>query len=203
MPLTDFVLDARLGPLARALRDATLTTADRLDSREVDTLLGPLGRQALVQCFAGVGADEGTLWLVNQERTELIPAYSTSERAEQWVTLHRQPLDRGIVSMIFATEQTFSESELQSHPDHDATLDRRLGVMTTAMIGTPFVFGERVRGVMTCVRLVDKDELQRGDPSRRRPFGSDAAAVVELTSTLLGRHIDLTLIELALRRSDD
>ena len=64
-----------------------------------------------------------------------------------------QPLDRGIISLVFANEQPYCENEISERQSHDDTLDRKLGTRTGAMIAVPFYFAFGLRGVISCVQL--------------------------------------------------
>jgi len=45
-----------------------------------------------------------------------------------------QPLNAGIISMVFSTEEPFCENEIGRNKTQDPTLDRMLAVQTESMI---------------------------------------------------------------------
>lgn len=123
-----------------------------------------------------IGADEGTLWIVDarDENETLVPVASTSPRRDEFVGRHRQPLSVGIVSMVCVSEQPFADVEVHRHASQDPTLDRMLALRTWAMAAVPFYLDGVCHGVVSAVQLMPAD-VDR-DP---RP-GFDAAQLGRL-----------------------
>ena len=61
----------------------------------------------------------------------------------------RQPLNRGIVSTVLASEQAFIENEVYKNARHDDKLNESLAQTTFAMIVVPFYFLNECRGVVS------------------------------------------------------
>ena len=59
----------------------------------------------LRKAFAAVGADEGTIWLLDENEEALVPVWSSGPYGERFVGIHRQPLTAGLMSLICVTEQ--------------------------------------------------------------------------------------------------
>ena len=76
---------------------------------------------------------------------------------EQFVGIHRQPLTAGIMSLICVTEQALCENSVSQNAQQDPTLDRRLGVLTCAMIAVPLRFCDAIHGGVSCVRVKPVD----------------------------------------------
>ena len=130
----------------------------------------------LRNAFAAVGADEGTIWLLDEKQEALVPVWSSGPYGEHFVGIHRQPLTAGIMSLICVTEQALCENAVYQNAQQDPTLDRRLGVLTCAMIAVPLRFGDAIHGGVSCVRLKPADASAPEPP----PFSAmDLAAVTD------------------------
>jgi hypothetical protein len=128
----------------------------------------------LINAFAAVGADEGTIWLLDKEQETLMPVWSSGPYGERFVGIHRQPLTAGIMSLICITEQALCENAVYQNAQQDPTLDRRLGVLTCAMIAVPLRFRDAIHGGVSCVRLKPADASSPEPP----PFTATDLAVV-------------------------
>jgi transcriptional regulator with GAF, ATPase, and Fis domain len=129
--------------------------------------LKPLAAAALVDPELGCGlahsfseahADEGTVWMLDEEAVGLVPVWNSGAQASRFVLSFVQPLTSGIISMVFATEQPFLENQVHRNQQRDPRLDRRLGVQTMALIVVPLFMGHRCCGVISCVQLVPADQ---------------------------------------------
>ncbi|MFT5466369.1 MAG: hypothetical protein ACI8UO_001469 [Verrucomicrobiales bacterium] len=124
--------------------------------------LDPVCRRELIEGFNRAGADEGTLWIADLNGYRLIPIFNSGPESAEFVEKFRQPLDRGVVSMVFNSGQPFCENEVYKSSGHDDTVDKELGQVTAAMIATPLFFANELRGVVSCVKL-GKGEFEVGD----------------------------------------
>jgi GAF domain-containing protein len=122
--------------------------------------LSRLAASRLATAYVTIGADEGTLWLLDETKEALVPVWNSGPRAEEFVGKHRQPLSAGLISVVCLTEQALCENEVYRHAGQDTTLDRRLGVLTCSMMAVPLRVGGEVRGVVSCVKL----KKNAGDP---------------------------------------
>jgi GAF domain-containing protein len=124
-------------------------------------------QEALKDTFSCLSADEGTLWVIDEEGEALVPRWNSGPNAAQILSRHRQRLTGGLISLVCATEQPLCENAVYRNTQQDPTLDRKLGVLTCAMIAVPLrLFGETV-GVLSCVKL--KNTLEAPDPE---PFSA-------------------------------
>ena len=64
----------------------------------------------LRKAFDAVGANEGTIWLLDENQEALVPVWSSGPYGERFVGIHRQPLTAGIMSLICVTEQGFGDA---------------------------------------------------------------------------------------------
>jgi hypothetical protein len=109
--------------------------------------------EILRNAFKAVGADEGTIWLLDEKQEALVPVWSSGPYGERFVGIHRQPLTAGLMSLICVTEQAICENSVYQNAQQDPTLDRRLGVLTCAMIAVPLRFRDAIHGGVSCVRV--------------------------------------------------
>lgn len=121
--------------------------------RRLATVLDHTSLRVLREGLRRADADEGTLWIANRDRKELIPVFNSGPQPEDFLRRVRQPLDRGVISMVFHSGQPFCENEVRKNVSHDHSVDQALSQVTAAMIAVPFFFGGRRRGVLSCVRL--------------------------------------------------
>lgn len=174
---------------ARMKAAATLACAETFRS------LLDSGINGLLECaFRGVGAHEGTIWLLNADKTALVPRLNTGTRAREFVGRYHQPLTSGLVSVAFHTEQPLSENEVYRSGRHDKTLDLQLGLHTCAMIAAPFNFCGEVRGVLSCVQLKPADGNEPDPPG----FTDEHQRVLQLVAGTVGRLIEGKLLRLCI-----
>lgn len=128
------------------------SSATILQRAGIDRLLDAPAAAILADAFTAAEADEGTLWLADPEGTHLVAHHNSGPDARRIVGF-AQPVGRGIISMVFETEQAFCENDMERNTTRDATLDRRIGKTTRAMIAVPFVIRGETCGVVSCVRL--------------------------------------------------
>ena len=98
--------DPRLEPFTAGIQARIAQIADLINADNFSELMTPLATALLLDAFANVGAHEGTVWLVDHANNCLIPAFNNGPDAAA-LRKYRQPLDKGLVSMVFANEQPF------------------------------------------------------------------------------------------------
>ncbi len=153
-------------PLAESASAALLELHDLRCTESISGIL----RKA----FVAVHADEGTIWLLDEKQEALVPVWSSGPYGERFVGIHRQPLTAGLMSLICVTEQAICENSVYQNAQQDPTLDRRLGVLTCAMIAVPLRFRDAIHGGVSCVRL-KKANASAPEPS---PFSTADLALV-------------------------
>jgi hypothetical protein len=164
--------------------------AESIHAPQLQALLDPLMLQALQRGFAEAGADEGTVWLLDESAGGLEPAYNTGPHAQKLVGHFKQPLNSGLICMVFATEQPFLENEVSLNTRQSKLVDSLLQVETYAMIAVPFYFLQSVRGVVSCVQL-RSTATDAADPSGFRP---EHLASVQRTTALVSQLIEFRLL---------
>jgi hypothetical protein len=186
--------DAQFAALRPQLAGRLTATAESITPANFASLLDETMQREIQFAFRQVGATEGTIWLVEAASEALVPAYNTGPHAHKMVNQFRQPLDSGLISMVFASEQPFLENEVWQNAQQDKSLDAALNVQTHAMIAVPFYFLGACRGVVSCVILKIPGA---GDPPAVR-FDGMAKARVQHAATLLGRLIDYSVLQAVL-----
>lgn len=194
-PRLNILPDPGLYNQRQTLQERMEQVGSRVDARNFGSLfrrnLEILFRKALSE----MGAHEGTIWIVNPDRTHLEPAFNNGPDAAIFRESIRQPLDSGLISMVFATEQACIESEVYRHAGQDKTVDHAIGKLTCAMIAVPFYFGNQLRGVLSAVQLKATDATE--DPPG---FSPENLALFEGTADILqvlvDHHVLLSLIGL-------
>ena len=174
------------------LREEAATASD-----QSEVLFDRLIRSFLVDSFTQAGADEGTVWLLDQPREALVPVFNSGPKASEFVGTFRQTLRSGMISMVVATEQPICENELHLNQQQDPTLDRQLNLQTCAMVAAPFYFAGELRGVVSAV------QLRKGDAclNDREGFGYEDLQAVQRSASILGLLLEHRLITSSLSMS--
>jgi len=150
----------------------------------------------LKDCFQRIGADEGSIWIIDTEHKNLVVAYNSGDQREE-ILGHKQVLSEGFVSMVAATEQPIIENRVYRNAQHSPQLDRKLGFTTNAMMIVPLYFARQLRGVISCVQLV-KTRLERDQdpPHDQRPAGFVPANLATLRgmAIVMGHLVDYNLV---------
>ena len=182
-----------------AFAELKSTLSDRLERMAVavrpdqfGALLDPLMRQGLERGFLEAQADEGTVWLLDEAAQPLVPGFNTGPDASRLIGTFKQPLNSGLICMVFASEQPFLENDIQKNAAQSKLLDSRLQVKTHAMIAVPFYFVHACRGVISCVQL--KRAASDPDPAG---FGPEHLAAVQRAAALLSQLIEFRLLSRA------
>ena len=76
----------------------------RLTPPAAAALVDPELGSVLACSFSEAHADEGTVWMLDQQAVGLVPVWNSGAQASRFVLSFVQPLASGIISMVFATE---------------------------------------------------------------------------------------------------
>jgi hypothetical protein len=145
----------------------------------------------LARGFTEAGASEGTIWIVDATGQFLEPAFNSGPNATQIVGQFKQPLNTGLISMVFATEQAFLENDVAKNSQQSKLLDSKLSVQTTALIAVPFQFLNTCRGVVSCVQLAAP-----GQNSPASGFRPEHLSGVQRCAALVSQLIEYRLLSL-------
>jgi hypothetical protein len=195
----NFLPDERFLPLRSALKERLQKMAEVLTPENLGGILDSRIENVLGDAFARVGADEGSVWLLDPAGEHLVIAYNTGAHAAEIVGF-KQPASSGIVSTSLASEQGFAENEVYKHELHSRLLDDKLSLTTYAMIVVPFYFLNACRGVISCVQLFNvRREAGRAVPVGPVPAGFDMEQlnVIKRASLVISDLIDYRLLRVA------
>jgi len=144
-----------------------------------------------------INAHEGTIWVADQARKNLIPVFNSGESAKEIVFEFKQPIHQGIISMVYATEMPFLEQDISGNSQHDKTLDRRLNFETQCMAVAPLYFASEIRGVISVVNFEQKEPEQTMPETE---FDNHVLHTLQSSADILGQLIDRKLLDTALGR---
>ncbi|MFT5470904.1 MAG: hypothetical protein ACI8UO_006036 [Verrucomicrobiales bacterium] len=153
----------------------------------------PLVRHFLDLGLRATSANEGTLWLVNDEETRLIPVLNTGPNAAEILARHQQPLDEGLIGMVFVNGQSLLENDVHLNENQSKRLDRMLGLRTRSLIAAPYHLFDRRVGVFSFVQL--EDPKQEGGEFGLNPGHLEEA---ENLASLIARLMERALLRRAL-----
>ena len=105
MARLNILLDPAFLELRPVLSERLGRIGDRIYPGEFSSLLDPLMREELEHGFREARADEGTVWLLDESRKNLVPGFNSGARAADLVGKFTQPLNAGLICMVFAGEQ--------------------------------------------------------------------------------------------------
>ena len=192
----NFLPDERFLSLRSALKERLHKMADVLTPENIGGILDVRIENVLRDAFDRVGADEGSLWLLDPEKEHLVIAYNTGAQASEIVGF-KQPVGSGIVSTSLASEQGFAENEVYKHELHSRLLDDKLSLTTYAMIVVPFYFLNACRGVISCVQLFNvRHEADQTVPAGPIPpgFAIEQLNLIKRASLIISDLIDYRLL---------
>ena len=190
--------DDRLGHLRSIVRSRMRELAGRAGTDAFDEFFDSPMRALVENCFHQIGAHEGTVWLLDEARSYLIPRFNTGPNAASFVGRFRQSVRAGMISMIVSTELPLCENEVSKNKQQDKSLDQKLGLQTCAMLATPLYFAGELRGVISAVQL--RAPIAGG--AEPPGFSPQHLETLQLTASLLGRLIEQKLLSLSIGLED-
>jgi hypothetical protein len=196
----NFLPEPRILPLLPTLQEHLTKVGSAITPENFLSICDELILKVLRETFERIAADEGSIWLLDQEKKFLVAAYNNGPNAEKIVGF-RHPLSEGIISLVAASENAFVENQVYKNKSHSATLNKKLGRTTYAMIAVPFYFLNQVRGVISCVQLLDVlvQEGQAAPVGRTPPgFSPRDLNAVQTTSAVVRDLIDYRLLGTAI-----
>jgi hypothetical protein len=150
----NFLGNERFLPLRSILQDHLQRIAETITPENFPGICDDLIWWLLKNSFEQAGADEGSVWIVDSAMKHLVISYNSGPNAGNLIGF-QQNLEEGIVSLVFANEQSFVETEVYRNAHHSGKLDDKLGVTTYAMVVVPFYFLNQCRGVISGVKLME------------------------------------------------
>jgi putative methionine-R-sulfoxide reductase with GAF domain len=184
----NFVADERFLAMRSALDERLGQVRGSIRPEQFAGLCTPVMFRVFGDALQRVGASEGSVWLLDENRQNLVIAYNTGPRATEIVGRVRQPLTEGIVSMVVSSEQSFVENEVYKNRQHSKLVDEQFDQVTQSMIVVPFYLLKHCRGVVSCVHL-----SKPGAPTDAK-FTNANLGVIQHAASVLSDLIDYRLL---------
>jgi hypothetical protein len=156
--------EERFAALRPAVEERLREAARQTCGEGFDDVFDHSMRALLADAFSRAGADEGTVWLLDESREALVPRFNNGPHADKFVNQFRQTLRSGMISMVVAMEQPICENDVHKNAQHSPELDKKLSLQTCAMLAVPFLFAGELRGVVSCVQLRRQDAVESDPP---------------------------------------
>src|SRR2546423_14737260 len=192
----NFLPEQRFVPLRPALQEHLAKLGQAVTPENFLSICDEMLLKLLKETFTRIGADEGSIWLLDQEKQHLVVAYNSGPNTEK-IMGFKQPVSKGIVSLVVASEHAFVENQVYKNAKHSKTLDEKLKKMTYAMIAVPLYFLNEARGVISCVQLQDVD-IRHGKavPKGDKPpgFGPPELNAIQTIAAVVRDLIDYRLL---------
>lgn len=182
--------DERLIALQPALLATLHEAAREISGDSFATFFDQSMQSVLLDAFCRVGAEEGTVWLLDEKKTALVPQFNSGINAASFVRSFAQRLDSGLISMVAATQQSICENAVHQNQRQSRDLDNRLKVKTRAMLAVPFSYLGEMRGVVSCVQF----EPPAGSTTLPPGFTAEHLLQLQHTVGLLSRLIEYRLL---------
>lgn len=152
----NFLPEPRFVPLRPALQEHLAKLGGAVTPENFLSICDEMPLKLLKETFARISADEGSIWLLDSEKQNLVVAFNSGPHSDK-IMGFKQPTNKGIVSLVVASEHAFVENQVYKNADHSKVLDEKLNKVTYAMIVVPLYFLNEVRGVISCVQLQDAE----------------------------------------------
>jgi len=191
----NFIPDPRFAPMQPGLEAHLAKMGDAIFPGNFMSIFDASLLKLLQDSFDKIRADEGSIWLLDEARENLVVAYNSGPNADQIVGF-KQPLNQGIVSLVVATEQAFVENQVYKNAKHSPRLDQKIRSTTYAMIAVPFYFINQIRGVISCVQLISVTGQNEIASDNKIPpgFQPHDLPVIQTAATILRDLIDYRLL---------
>ena len=128
-------------------------------------------------------ARAGSLYLIDEERNELIFEVAQGERAAPLVN-QRIPLGQGLAGFVAATGQSLAVADVQKDPRWAGHVAQAVGYSPKSMLAMPLILRERVTGVLQLLDKSGGQPFSPGDMATLTLFAQQAAVAIALSRTL-------------------
>ena len=125
----------------------------------------PTLTRALGEAVRGVDAAEGSVLLLDEQGKTLRFALCDSPAASKLVGTEL-PVTQGVVGLVVSFQQPTITNKLQDDPQHDPSVDAKVGVTTTSQMAVPLSDAEREYGVLTAINSANRDGFSDADLQR-------------------------------------
>lgn len=192
----NFLPEQRFVPLRPALQEYLAKLGQAVTPENFLSICDEMLLKLLKETFERIGANEGSIWLLDQEKQHLVVAYNSGPNTAK-IMGFKQPLTQGIVSLVVASEHPFVENQVYKNAKHSKALDQKLHKTTYAMIVVPLYFLNEVRGVISCVQLLDvevRDGQAEATGELPPGFGPSELNAIQTMAAVVRDLIDYRLL---------
>jgi hypothetical protein len=192
----NFLPEPRFVPLRPALQEHLSKLGVAVTPENFLSVCDEMILKILKETFARIDADEGSIWLLDSEKQHLVVAFNSGPNTAK-ITGFKQPLSKGIVSLVVASEHAFVENQVYKNAKHSKDLDKKLQKTTYSMIAVPFYFLNEVRGVVSCVQLLNvevRDGQAEATGETPRGFGPAELNAIQTIAAVVRDLIDYRLL---------
>lgn len=144
-------------------------------------------------------ARAGSLYLIDEDRNELIFEVAQGERATTLVG-QRLPLGQGLAGFVAATGQSIAVADVQKDPRWGRHVAEAVGYQPRSMLAMPLMLRDRVTGVLQLLDRSGGEAFSAGDMATLSLFAQQAAVAIALSRTM--RSLSTLLVSL-LSSTDD
>jgi GAF domain-containing protein len=128
-------------------------------------------------------ARAGSLYLIDEERNELIFEVAQGERATSLVG-QRLPLGQGLAGFVAATGQSIAVADVQKDPRWGRHVAEAVGYQPRSMLAMPLMLRDRVTGVLQLLDRSGGEAFTAGDMATLSLFAQQAAVAIALSRNL-------------------
>ena len=192
----NFLPEQRFVPLRPALQEHLSKLGVAVTPENFLSICDEMLLKLLKETFERIGANEGSIWLLDQAKEHLVVAFNSGPNTAK-IMGFRQPVSKGIVSLVVASEHAFVENQVYKNTKHSKALDEKLHKTTYAMIAVPLYFLNEVRGVISCVQLLDvevRDGQAEATGETPRGFGPPELNAIQTMAAVVRDLIDYRLL---------
>ena len=129
--------------------------------------------KVLADAVQSVGAQEGSILLLTPSGQSLKFAVCSSSKSSKLVNT-QQPVTRGVVGLVASFQQPTINNALDSDPQHDPSVDEKVGSTTHSQMAVPLSDSDREYGVVTAINAAKASGFSNDDLNRYL----DAAKVI-------------------------
>lgn len=119
----------------------------------------------LAEAVRAVGAEEGSILLLTPSGQALRFAVCSSEAAAKLVST-QQPVTRGVVGLVASFQQPTISNALTDDPQHDPSVDEKVGTTTRSQMAVPLSDSGHEFGVVTAINARSDGGFTQADLQR-------------------------------------
>lgn len=121
--------------------------------------------QALADAVRSVGAQEGSILLLTPSGQALRFALCSSPNSGKLIDT-QQPVTRGVVGLVASFQQPTINNALDDDPQHDPSVDEKVGSQTRSQMAVPLSDAYQEYGVITAINANNEAGFTNEDLKR-------------------------------------